>query len=149
MRQLVLRPHCTLKELQYGGDNHPDALHLGAFNHEQLIGICSIFPYPPKHLPENTGEIWFRIRGMAVLPEYQGKGVGQKLLKSGFKKLKRKSEQITGIWCNARVTATGLYKKFGMTTSGEQFEIPGTGPHYYMERRFSEEFVSEGQNALG
>jgi predicted GNAT family N-acyltransferase len=36
------------------------------------------------------------------------------------------------IWCNARVSAMGFYRKAGWTVESEEFEIEGVGPHVRM-----------------
>ncbi len=38
------------------------------------------------------------------------------------------------LWCNARVVALGFYTKLGLHTEGDEFDIPGIGPHYVMTR---------------
>lgn len=138
LRQAVLRPQCKISDLCFEGDNHTSAYHWGAFDEQRLIGICTIFPDPsPTHL-DTTDKFWFRIRGMAVLPEYQGQGIGQKLLEQAFQQISKSTAKVDGMWCNARFNATGLYKKFGMATQGELFEVPLAGPHYYMEIQFKD-----------
>jgi hypothetical protein len=42
---------------------------------------------------------------------------------------------IDCLWCNARIIAVDFYKKQGLETFGEQFEIPLVGNHYVMFKK--------------
>lgn len=88
------------------------ALHLAAFDKTRVIGISSFFP-------QNQDEIFqsgfWRIRGMAIIPEYQKQGIGKQIL-DFF--MKSKSDEIKELWCNARVGAEGFYTKLGFTSQG-------------------------------
>lgn len=67
---------------------------------------------------------------MAILKNFQGKGLGQKILSFGENLLKEKNTRI--IWCNAREVATKFYKKNGYQISGDPFPIGDIGLHYLM-----------------
>ncbi len=89
--------------------NDAEGLHFGLFEYDQLISVVSFF---------NDGDS-AQFRKFATLDEKQGGGYGSKLLKfiidycktSGIKKL----------WCNARKSALGFYKKFGFVETGKTF----------------------------
>ena len=143
LRQQILRPHYTLEQLQYDGDEDTLAFHVGAFDEEKLIGVSSIFPgippiiYESLEIAQSKGDVnVYRIRGVAVLPEYQGQGIGQLMIKAGLDYVDRKAKTngSSVIWCNARVKAKRFYERLGFEAKGLEFEIPKTGPHYYMER---------------
>jgi len=72
----------------------------------------------------------FRIRGMAVSPEYRNKGIGSSIVK-GLQDYAL--GQGSGIWCNARIRAVPMYKRCGFIEVSEIFEIEGIGLHYDME----------------
>src|SRR5690606_13479424 len=46
LRSLVLRPGAPPETLVYPGDDHPEALHLGAFEGDRLVGIATVYPEP-------------------------------------------------------------------------------------------------------
>ena len=72
----------------------------------------------------------FRIRGMAVSPDFRNRGIGSRIVK---RLQQYASEQGTGIWCNARIRAVPMYKRYGFVEVSDVFEIEGIGLHYDME----------------
>ena len=72
----------------------------------------------------------YRIRGMAVEPDFRNQGIGTKIVKELQKFAK---EEETGIWCNARIKAITMYEKCGFNIVSEVFEIKPIGLHYDME----------------
>lgn len=82
-----------------------------------------------KHGIQNA----YQLRGMAVLEEYQGKGVGKILLTFAENLAKEKDTQT--LWMNARVSALDFYRNSGYKILGEVFEVPGIGPHYVMFKK--------------
>lgn len=70
-----------------------------------------------------------QLRGMAVVREHQGHGVGGQLLTYVY------SWAQTGpcsLWCNARESAVPFYAKYHWTVHGDAFEIPPIGRHFIM-----------------
>jgi predicted GNAT family N-acyltransferase len=126
IRQRVLRPHQEAHELIYPGDDASDSYHLGVMSGRHVLGILSMY-FSPK--PSDTSDAW-RIRGMATLPEIRGTGYGCKLVEAA----RDRSWAICSapIWCNARESAFGFYKKLGFVVEGGIFEIEGIGPHAVM-----------------
>ncbi|WP_027006587.1 GNAT family N-acetyltransferase [Conexibacter woesei] len=133
LRQRVLRPHQTIAEQVYDGDDTPGAAHFAAFMDEdsardQPIGIASITPEPHPHSP--TPGDW-RIRGMATDPDHgRGRGAGAQLLTACIHHAR--TEGAIRIWCNARTPALGFYERAGFTTEGPEFLMPSIGPHFLM-----------------
>ena len=132
VRSVVLRPGQPLSACDYDIDSMPGAFHLGSFTGEQLLTIGSFYPDPH---PDLTGSCQYRLRGMATLPDWQGRGLGFLLLDSALQRLTEQGCDL--LWCNARVIAAGYYLKFGMQRSGPEFEIEGIGPHWLMFRQLS------------
>jgi GNAT superfamily N-acetyltransferase len=130
LRRAMLRPHQTEAQLVYSGDDVPGALHLGAYLGDALVGVASINPEPS---PGETDAGGWRLRGMATTPEVRGTGVGGLLLQRCLDHARAAGGTV--FWCNARTSAAGFYRRYGLETRGEPFEIPGTGPHYLMWRR--------------
>ncbi len=105
----------------YPADQTPEAWHAGAFLGDDLIGIASLYREPP---PGSADPDAWRLRGMAVLPEHQGRGYGQALVRAGGKLL----------WCNGRVSALAFYHSLGFAPQGDIFDLPVSGPHYLLVR---------------
>ncbi|MDZ4804632.1 MAG: GNAT family N-acetyltransferase [Candidatus Eisenbacteria bacterium] len=141
LRQAVLRPQQAAVELVYPGDDDPRTRHLGAFVGDRLVGISSIYVEPMPALSGDrpspgvdpgTGDTDWRLRGMATLPEVRGTGLGGALLDACLDHVGTKGG--TRLWCNARTTAAGFYLRHRFEIHGEEFELPGIGPHYRMSR---------------
>lgn len=88
--------------------------HLGLFINEKIVSIISIFI--------RNKELQFR--KFATLEIEQGKGYGKQLLKYVFNWAKEDNCNL--IWCNARITALGIYHKFGMKPFSDTWNKNGT-----------------------
>ncbi len=143
LRQKVLRPHQQLDELNFPGDDDLSTLHLGLFINDELVGIASIYR---EAMPGREEDVCaWRLRGMAIAPELQGRGYGSKLLNACVQHVKQSVNAATSasytqelqpviFWCTARVSAQQFYEQHGFRISGEVFELPDIGPHYIMFR---------------
>jgi GNAT superfamily N-acetyltransferase len=129
LRGRLLRPGQSAEELVYPGDALPGALHLGAWVDGELAGIASVSPEPVPG--SSDGDAW-RVRGMATVPEVRGRGVGAALLEACLEHARAQGGRVA--WCNARTPAVGFYERFGFHVEGEEFELPGIGPHFLMRR---------------
>jgi len=126
LRSAVLRKGLPLEQCVFPTDNRTGIFHLGCFVEGQLVCIGTFFP--EDHPEKGAGG--FRLRGMATSPAYAGKGYGAELINFAVNDLS--SRNAAYIWCNARSTAVGFYKKSGFEIISEEFEIPGIGPHFNM-----------------
>ncbi len=129
IRQKVLRPGKPLSACVFEPDLLATSHHFMLFKDEKEIAIASYFKERNEQFQE---EKQFRLRGMAVLPEYHGKSFGKKLLNESLKKLPSRNL----LWFNARIKAVGFYKKQGFLPRGEEFEIPGVGLHILMFQKY-------------
>lgn len=111
IRREVMYPQQTLEAMQLPDD--AGGLHLGLFDKEQLCSVISLFI--------RGGDMQFR--KFATLPHLQGKGYGSALLAHIFALAKEKG--LERVWCNARITATQLYRRFGMLPYGDPWEAQG------------------------
>ena len=127
VRQPVLRPGKPIDSCIFDGDDLPQTVHFGVYDSNNLVGIVSVFRVSHPHFT-NTNQ--YQLRGMAVLPNHQKKGLGDLLLMAAEDYIKQQDAGL--IWFNAREVAVGFYSKAGYTVSGELFEIPNVGPHYVM-----------------
>jgi len=109
---------------KYQGDFDSKTKHFGVFNDNKLIGIATVMQANHTDLGKNA----IQLRGMAVLPEYQKKGVGKMLIKHIEKTYADKDL----IWCNARDYAVGFYNSLGFTIFGEKFYIKNVCYHFVM-----------------
>lgn len=129
LRHKMLRPHGTLADCIFKGDDDELTFHLGAFLDGKLVSVASFyFENKPEFEAEHKHQ--YRLRGMATLPDNQGQGLSSALLKTAFPLIK--GNQCTLLWCNARESAEGFYQKVGFRSHGEIFDIPLIGPHRLM-----------------
>ncbi len=129
LRHLLLRPHQRPEELVYEGDDAPEALHLGAFEGELLVGIASITREPPPGAGDPAA---WRVRGMATVPERRGWGIGGELLEACIDHARSHGASI--VWCNGRLPARSFYELHGFAVERGPFEVAGIGPHVELRR---------------
>ena len=81
-----------------------DGIHFGAFTDNKLVGIISLF--------ENTGD--FQFRKLAIDPEYQGKGIGNQLMRAAMRFCEEKNFLRVQLSTFAGLdSARHLYEKHG------------------------------------
>ena len=127
LRMAVLRPGLPRESALFAEDAR--ALHFGAFLEGELVGIVSLHQ---EDLPGEAAPGW-RFRGMATEETTQGRGIGGGLLRACAGYAAARGGAI--LWCNARVSASDFYANHGFEIRGDEFDIPGVGPHYVMWRR--------------
>lgn len=130
LRRRILRPGQAEHELVYPGDDAADSLHLGAFDGATLLGVASVFRQSPDGAPPVATE--WRLRGMAVVPEARRRGVGAALLAACERHAR--AHGGTRMWFNARVGALPFYVAAGYEVVGEEYVLPGIGPHRFAEK---------------
>lgn len=116
LRRSILHPTYSDDALLSPFDRMPEALHLGAFEQGELVGIGSI---RPEALPDSRYQEAWRIVGMAVDPAYRGQGIGSEILGRLLKHAAAKGGKLA--WCNSRPEAQSLYRRYGFTMT------PGAG----------------------
>jgi ribosomal protein S18 acetylase RimI-like enzyme len=127
IRQAVLREGKPFEKCVFEGDKRADTFHFGIFEKEKLLGILSLIA---NKNPFFDSKNQYQLRGMAVLPEAQGRGLAKMLLKKSEERLSKEKTEI--LWCNAREKAVGFYAKHQFEIHGNAFEIPGIGTHFLM-----------------
>ena len=123
----MLRPNGTIDDCIFQGDSDELTFHLGAFEDKRLVSVASFY-FERNDLFQDPYQ--YRLRGMATLPEFQGRGLSSSLLRTSFPVIK--NNQCTLLWCNAREKALGFYEKLGFAAKGEFFNIPQIGKHKLM-----------------
>jgi len=108
MRQAVMYPQESISFVQLEDDER--GLHWGLYEGGELVSVISLF--------DKDGSLQFR--KFATRTSHQGKGFGTALLKHVMDWAHTNGKK--SIWCNARLTATGIYKKFGMQAVGKTWQ---------------------------
>lgn len=127
VRQPVLRPGKPIESCHFDSDNLGTTAHFGLYEHDDLIGVVSV--YKVNH-PVSSKKEQYQIRGMAVLQEFQRKGIGEQLVKKVEHHVKEQKGEL--IWFNAREKAVPFYQKLDYKIKGEPFDIPEIGTHFVM-----------------
>lgn len=130
VRHAVLRPTAPAADNIYPGDDEPGTFHAGLYDGAELVAVASVFNEPPPG--EEDPDAW-RLRGMAVLPNYQNRGYGTKLLEICIAYVNESG--ASQLWANARTGAKKFYESEGFKPEGEIFDVPHSGPHYFMRLR--------------
>ncbi len=120
---------CESYEYKYKGDFDSETIHFGVFKENKLIGIASLMT--SKNLLFDDNQL--QIRGMAINDNMHNKGIGSLLIKHIIDYSLK--ENISTVWCNARVTARNFYKKQGFVISGKPFHIKNVGMHNIMYKK--------------
>lgn len=117
-------------ESEFPCDQLETTFHLGARFKDVLCGIATFFP-------EDSGKIDsenpYRLRGMAVDPQFHRQGIGRKILTKGLEILRDRNVDL--LWFNAREEAFEFYESMGFAFATKMFVIPDVGPHKVMYRR--------------
>jgi predicted GNAT family N-acyltransferase len=132
LRHTVLRPTQALAECQYPLDDSPGACHIGCFANDVLVGVGTIFREDQNGRTDR--DVW-RIRGMAVAPQWRGKGAGGKILRALIAHAETQSRKGQ-IWCNGRANVRDFYTRFGFAQVGDAFELPHIGLHVVLVKSF-------------
>ena len=130
IRQQVLRPNWTIEQCHFEGDQDETTFHIGAFKDGVLIGIATMMRDSSAELAAIATD-QYRLRGMAVLPEYRDQGIGRSILDECIQEVRLRKCRL--FWCNARIKAARFYTAAGFSkTSETTFDIPGAGLHFLM-----------------
>lgn len=111
IRQEAMYPGLSLEKVKL--DDDLQGVHFGLFSDNRLISVASLF---------NDATI-YRFRKFATLPDAQGQGFGSALLE--YIIAYTISMGATKLWCNARMSASGFYQKFGFTETTQMSEKDG------------------------
>lgn len=125
VRHPILREGKPLDSCRFGGDDLPTTFHLGYYIDTQLVGVVTLLE---KDHPEFTTKKAFQLRGMAVLQDFQKRGIGDALVKKSEEMILARGRTL--IWMNAREIAVCFYEKLGYKKHGNPFSIPKIGLHY-------------------
>jgi GNAT superfamily N-acetyltransferase len=127
LRSAVLRPGEPFERNVYPGDDSGFDAHFGLFEGQRLVAVASMFAEPP---PGQVMEGAWRLRGVSVQPDRQGRGYGRALMDACREHALAQGGRL--LWCNARGPAAPFYRKLGFLAVGEPFEHPQEGPYWRM-----------------
>jgi GNAT superfamily N-acetyltransferase len=128
IRQRILRPGLPIEESRFAGDDDEGTIHLGAMREGELVCVASFLR--EAHAKFAGAVDPYRLRGMATLEAWQGRGAGAEVIFAGFALLLERDCAL--LWCNAREKAVRFYERLGLSIHSERFDLPGIGPHYVM-----------------
>ncbi len=125
LRQTVLRSSLPASENVYPADDDDSSIHVGVLVADELVAIGSAFNEPQE--VHGAATDW-RVRGMAVLKSHRGTGLGADVLSGLLNEIGARGGRF--VWANARTGVVGFYAKHGFSKQGNEFELPGIGPHF-------------------
>jgi GNAT superfamily N-acetyltransferase len=135
LRNRVLIAGTARTDAAFEGDAASDTRHFGAFEARgagRCVGCAS-------YMRSDMGaEPAYQLRGMAVAPGLQRRGIGAALLAYAESQIVAET-RVRSFWCNARIAAVGFYERQGWRAAGGVFEIEGVGPHRRLLRKIDEE----------
>ncbi|MDF2190247.1 1-(5-phosphoribosyl)-5-[(5-phosphoribosylamino)methylideneamino]imidazole-4-carboxamide isomerase [Paraflavitalea sp. CAU 1676] len=104
MRQAVMYPSESIDFVKLDLDEH--GMHWGVYEKSELVSVISVFVEGKQ----------VQFRKFATSVHHQGKGYGSTLLQYVIDWARHHG--MHSMWCNARLNATSIYKKFGMQATG-------------------------------
>lgn len=129
LRHDVLRPHQSMHEMAFEGDESPEAVHVAALDPQgEVVCVASAWPEPAPFSVE--GGVAWRLRGMATREGWRGRGVGADVLGALVELVRQGGGHL--LWCNARMRAAPFYERAGFVAVGEVFEVEALGAHVKM-----------------
>ncbi|GIW77035.1 MAG: putative N-acetyltransferase YitI [Phycisphaerae bacterium] len=128
LRHKLLRDGLPAESARFEADDDPQTVHWAAVVNGRVIGCVSLV------LQALEGQPAWQLRGMAVLQEFQRRGIGSQLLRRTEEHVIRHAPPGL-IWCNAREQAVGFYQRHGWKIISDRFDIPTAGAHYRMLKR--------------
>ncbi len=135
----ILRRSLPPADSHYPQDHDPRTVHVGALVDGRLVSVASLLPDPQE---DGDADGVFRLRGMVTVPDRRGSGLGGAILDRGVAMVARQGGRL--VWCNGRTGALDFYRRHGFAPVGEEFETPGTGPHYRFVRPIADSERSSG-----
>lgn len=135
LRHLVLWPHLhDVASCVIDIDHREDAFHIGAFDRDRLVGVCSLFE---MHTPKLPDAQQYRLRAMATHPDVRGMGAGKVVVDAALSAVQSLQKDV--LWCDARKVALGFYTRMGFDRIDQWYEVRNIGPHQLMYYRFKSE----------
>ncbi|HTN46539.1 MAG TPA: GNAT family N-acetyltransferase [Flavipsychrobacter sp.] len=122
LRNRMLRVPLGMNLFEEDLSRDVDDVILTAYEKDHLIGCVMLKPLNEKEV---------KLRAMAVDEEFQGRGIGRRLVEHAEDLARQKGFET--IVLNARVTAKEFYNRMGYDTVSDEF-IEVTIPHVAMQK---------------
>ncbi len=129
LRMSVLRPGASPGQAMHEREHAPETVHIAAMRGGEVLSVASVMPDPHPRRPA-PGD--WRLRGMATRAQERRTGLGGLVL-AECERLAR-AAGAARLWCNARTPAVSFYRRGGLEVEGEEFNVPGIGPHFLMSK---------------
>ncbi|WP_027708523.1 GNAT family N-acetyltransferase [Zooshikella ganghwensis] len=100
-------------------DEDVTGIHFGVYLDQRLVSVASIY----------IDGTQARLRKLATLNDYQGKGIGSALIEYVLTYLME--SRIQYLWCDARESARSFYQRLGFKVFGERF-FKSSVPYFKM-----------------
>ena len=127
LRWRVLRDGTPSDDVAYPEDTEPGTFHLGARDGDGTPIATATFCVVAT--PARPGASAVQLRGMAVDPAAQQRGVGRHLVLSAIERVR--ADGVDVLWASARDTALGFYERLGMEVVGDGYLTDDTQlPHH-------------------
>jgi len=110
VREEILRKPINMRLRPKDVEMDDHEFHIAAYDDGKMIGCVLLRPLENEHI---------KLRQMAVVDGYQGRGIGAGLVT--FAEALAHSRGFKNIECNARITAEGFYAKLGYSVLSEPF----------------------------
>lgn len=130
LRARVLRAGLPESEARLDGDDRPGTVAFAAVTAgtEVPVGTGTLMDQP---CPWRPGVPAARLRAMATDEVVRGQGIGALVLAAAVDAARGSGADV--LWCLARTGARSFYDRAGFTVDGDEFDVPGIGPHLRME----------------
>lgn len=118
LRRRVLRPNLAVDDPLPGDELHEDVLHIGAVDEDGSV-LSTCFPHRETcpWLPD-VHPAW-HLRQLATAPAVRRRGLGGGVLREALDQVRARGGRL--VWCNARLPAVPLYRRWGFQPHGEIF----------------------------
>ncbi|WP_458150924.1 GNAT family N-acetyltransferase [Bradyrhizobium sp. UFLA05-109] len=140
LRASELRPKRHPRDTISPGDLLADSIHVAAGSQDRFLGVASAVrePAPP---PLDSTAAW-RIRGVAVVSELRGTGLGRQLVESVCNLI---TDSEVSVWLYAQERVSGFYIKLGfaLVITRVPHHISGLVGLYELKRGDREETSSK------
>jgi ribosomal protein S18 acetylase RimI-like enzyme len=116
LRLRVLRGHLADPDVSYPADHLPGSFHLGVRERGRVVAIASFSVEAAPGRPDVRAA---RLRGMAVDPAHERRGLGRALVDAARQRLSAAGFDV--LWANARTSALDFYRAQSFEVEGEEF----------------------------
>lgn len=144
LRRRHLRPSLPAASSRYAGDDHPAAIHLGAFADVRGSGkLVAVVSFLPRTEHGEISTAVYELQGLVTVPWARNQGIGAHLVAEGITELI--SRGVSCLWCDGRTPAKSFYERLGFSAVGAEFVTPATGPHYRFVKELGKRANGSGE----